>query len=510
VSPSRSTQQIYHKSHDDPIDLRPRVGNVIGEGTSAQGVGVVDTGYGTLEMPYTGEAEAAAAKAESKGLGSTSVGLRAGPGPVAEGTEGEVDDETTFAAQLLLQQQQQQPGTLAAAYSRVQRTGATGEPLAASATSSRHDDDDEGFDPVSVGLVASRMRSQSHLTVGLSSAAQLSNASAAPAASAAAASAVGSGEGGGPVLPTSGSRAGGRSVSFSEGPNALLMARAASGRVCSPRLSVAAQPQPIQQQQQQQQRGTSLFVQQLQASIGQSGDGSSSGSPAAASVGATTPLLPAGSSSAIDGTAAQAAGPDSNTGAAAAAGARPSFITPSSSFNTGVPRAKSFHGIGAGMAGVSTLRQDLGSSDDGGTQAMTRAQTAGADLMQNLAATSMPADPVEAVQMLERQRTRARSGGGDLPAALALKRMPASKKERPSSVLSGRGLAAAADGSGDGGGAGREGGSLASAIVETASVKAVDMEKGPAVDILGGLVAWCACSCYLYMYSVVMICKWLV
>jgi hypothetical protein len=138
---------------------------------------------------------------------------------------------------------------------------------------------------------------------------------------------------------------------------------------------------------------------------------------------------------------------------------------------------------------------------------MTRAQTAGDDLMQNLAATSTPADPVEAVQMLERQRTRARSGGGDLPAALALKRTPASKKERPSSVLSGRGVAAAAaaDGGGDGGGGGRESGSLASASVETASVKAVDMEKGPVADILGGFAGFEAavflCMCVRLLSS---------
>ncbi|WIA39861.1 hypothetical protein OEZ86_013308 [Tetradesmus obliquus] len=281
MSPARSSQQIYRKSHDDPIDLRPKAGNVIGEGVSAEGVGVVDTGYGTASMVYLAEGAAAAAAGDAAELASISTGLRAGPGPIAEATEGEGDNESVFAGQ---QQQQQQ---------------------------------------------------------------------------------------------------------------------------------------------------------------------------------APAPSSPSFRSSAI-------------------------------------PRAKSFQGIGTSGTRAARLTDRALGSEDGGNSStaklqMSRAATAGDEMLQSLATSSTPADPLQAVQMLERQRTRARSGGGDLPAALALKRTPASKKERPAaaSVFAGRGLAAAgsgdggADGAGGaGGGGGREAGSLATASTETGSVKVLDMEKGPAIDIL--------------------------
>ncbi|WIA19587.1 hypothetical protein OEZ85_005527 [Tetradesmus obliquus] len=248
------------------------------------------------------------------------------------------------------------------------------------------------------------------------------------------------------------------------------------------------------------------------ASVMQGADGSSSGSPAAAGGGLAaeaaaaaggrssarqmSPLL----SSSVAPVFANEAAAAMDSSSAAAGGARLSGAAPSSpSFrSSAIPRAKSFQGIGTSGTRAARLTDRALGSEDGGNSStaklqMSRAATAGDEMLQSLATCSTPADPLQAVQMLERQRTRARSGGGDLPAALALKRTPASKKERPAaaSVFAGRGLAAAgsgdggADGAGGaGGGGGREAGSLATASTETGSVKVLDMEKGPAIDIL--------------------------
>lgn len=113
-------------------------------------------------------------------------------------------------------------------------------------------------------------------------------------------------------------------------------------------------------------------------------------------------------------------------------------------------------------------------------------------LLQSLVATSTPADPIEAVQMLERQRHRARSGGGDLPASISLKRTPASKKEKEPSMLGQAGnspaaaAAATAGSAADGHGDVRSGsfGSLAALSggggegLEGYAAKS-DVEKGP-------------------------------
>lgn len=99
---------------------------------------------------------------------------------------------------------------------------------------------------------------------------------------------------------------------------------------------------------------------------------------------------------------------------------------------------------------------------------------------QNLAASSTPADPYAAVQMLERQRTRARSGGGDLPAAIALKRTPASSKQKASNLQAGTRPAVSGDGASDGAGpGGAKDGSVAG--TDAASMKG-DLEKGAAAD----------------------------